>query len=82
MNLMTPYSLAFTIIRVIAVLMLAVGILKPLGFLLEKMTYPGGDFSSNLSFAFNDFLLTVLPGGALYILAHWLAKATIWKIKE
>ncbi len=79
---MTPYSFAFTVFRVVAVFMLAIGIWGPLGFLLAKLNFPGGDFYSNLSFASIDFISRVLPGAALYILSHWLAKAAVWKIKE
>ena len=77
---MTPYSFAFTIIRLLAVLMLSIGAWSPIGLYLAKKLASGGDFPSDLSFELMQSLTTFLPGLALYLLAHWLAKAVVWKI--
>jgi hypothetical protein len=82
MKTMTPYSLAFTIIRVIAVLLLSIGVLKPLGFFYEQLFMRQGDYPGGFSFAVNEIALTVLPGLLLYFVAHWLAKLAVWKIRD
>jgi hypothetical protein len=81
---MTPYSFAFTIIRVIAVLLLADGAVRPLGFLYELwFTGQGriGEYPGDFSFTANEMALTVFPGLLLYFLAPWLAKLAVWKIR-
>jgi hypothetical protein len=75
---MTPYSFAFTIIRVIAILLLSIGVFKPIGFFYAQMLMRQGDYPGGFWFAFNEVALTVLPGLLLYVLAHWLARAAVY----
>ena len=70
---MTPYSLAFTIFRVVAVLCV-----------LQGLYYASlVEFYNTLSgspYSIWESLIMVLRGIVLYPLANWLAKAAIWKI--
>jgi hypothetical protein len=71
---MTPYSLAFTTFRLVAVMFLLLGAYRLCGyFVATGMPEPD---------RYVDFIVPslrlFLRGGLLYGLAHWLAKATIW----
>jgi hypothetical protein len=74
---MTPYSLAFTIFRTLAVWMICFGIYNTLDYIYHQTDYRGV-----LSVVDLQEMYLVIPGALLYGISHWLAKAVVWKIGE
>jgi len=76
MKTMTPYSLAFSVYRIIAVFLLAVGIWTPFFEHVRAWAY-GYQYSASLLNDLKGNLLDmVVPAMLLYFVSPWLAKLT------
>jgi len=72
---MTPYSLTFTVFRIVGAIYFFYGITE----LLAVFTA----YNANVPLYLPYFIMKYLvPSVALYFLASWLASITVWKIKN
>jgi hypothetical protein len=81
MKTITPHALAFTVYRIIAVILILQGIWSPLEWYFNDGLYGIPDDRNPLDHLKNGVPM-VLSGALLYLLSYWLAKVTVWKLRD